>query len=161
MDPEVPPSRTQKKKADRALQRLGEELLVLSDAQLANIEMPEALGQAIRACRQMKSHGARRRQLQYIGTQIRHVDASPIRQALERIRGGEVEKAMAFKQLETWRAALQEGDTGVVEEVLDRCPDADRQHLTQLVRNARQDAGTGKAAKASRALFRYLREVYQ
>jgi ribosome-associated protein len=47
----------------------------------------------------------------------------------------------------------------MIEEILDQCPDADRQRLTQLVRNARKDAGTAKATKASRALFRYLREI--
>jgi len=161
MDAEAPQSRTQKKKADRALQRLGEELLSLSDEQVATIGMPEELGQAIRACRRMKSHGARRRQLQYIGTLMRHIDAGPIQQALERIRDGDLQKALTFKQLEEWRDVLQAGDASLLEEILEQCPDADRQRLTQLMRNARQAAGTGKAARASRMLFRYLKEVNQ
>jgi ribosomal 50S subunit-associated protein YjgA (DUF615 family) len=31
----------------------------------------------------------------------------------------------------------------------------------QLVRNARKEGGTDEATKASRMLFRYLREVYR
>jgi len=160
MDAEAPRSRTQKKKADRALQRLGEELLPLSDDQLATIDMPEELGQAIHACRQMKSHGARRRQLQYIGTLMRHIDAAPIRQALERIRGGALQNTVTFKQLEAWRDALQAGDASILAEILDRRPHADRRRLTQLARKAQHASGTGEATRASRALFRYLREVY-
>lgn len=161
MDAETPRSRTQKKKADRALQRLGEDLLSLSDDQLATIDMPEELGHAIRACRPMKAHGARRRQLQYIGTLMRRIDATPIQKTLERIRGGALQKAAAFKQLEAWRDALLAGDASILEEILDQCPEADRQRLNQLMRNARQAAGTDKATRASRALFRYLREVYR
>ena len=161
MKAETPKSRTQKKKEDRALQRLGEELLSLSAEQLKAIDMPEELARAVQAGRQMKAHGARRRQLQYIGALMRNIDPAPIRSALERIRGGEVHKALVFKKLEAWRDALKEGDLEMVEEVLAECPDADRQRLTQLMRNARRDGDAHQAVKASRQLFRYLRDVYR
>jgi ribosome-associated protein len=160
MDAETPKSRTQKKNEDRALQRLGERLLTLSAEQLAAIDLPEELNQAIHAGRRMKSHGARRRQLQYIGVLMRNVDAAAIRTALERIRGGEVAQARAFKKLEAWRDALREGDETILEEILDQCRNADRQRLIQLMRNARPEVGSDKATKASRMLFRYLREIY-
>ena len=47
MGDERPKSRTQKKKEDRALQKLGEELLAISEDQLAAIEMPEELAEAV------------------------------------------------------------------------------------------------------------------
>ena len=160
MDVETPKSRTRQKNEDRALQRLGEQLLALSAEQLAAIEIPEALHQAIGACRRMKSHGARRRQLQYIGVLMRNVDADTIRTGLERIQGGAGQQARVFKKLEAWRDALREGNETILEEILDQCPNADRQRLTQLMRNARPEVGFDKASKASRMLFRYLREVY-
>jgi len=156
-----PKSRTQKKKEDRALQRLGEELLTLSEDQLAAVEMPEELTEAVQAGRRMTSHGARRRQLQYIGALMRKIDPSPIRRALEGIRQGDVRQVLAIKKLEAWRDALQAGDLTILEEILKQCPQADRQRLTQLTRNARQEPGSPKATKASRMLFRYLREVYR
>lgn len=159
METEDPQSRTQKKKADRALQHLGEDLLTLSADQLKAIDMPDELARAVKSCRQMKAHGARRRQLQYIGALMRNIDPAPIRSALERIRGGEVHKALMFKKLEAWRDALKEGDLEMVEEVLAQCPDADRQRLAQLMRNVRRDGDAHQSAKASRQLFRYLREV--
>jgi ribosome-associated protein len=161
MEAETSKSRTQKKKEDRALQRLGEELLTLSAEQLKAIDMPEELARAVQSGRQMKAHGARRRQLQYIGALMRNIDPVPIRNALERIRGGEVHKALAFKRLEAWRDALKEGDLEMLEKVLAQCPDADRQRLTQLMRNARLEGDAHQAAKASRQLFRYLQEVYR
>jgi ribosome-associated protein len=43
--------------------------------------------------------------------------------------------------------------------LLDTCPDVDRQHLRQLVRNAIRERDQEKPPKAARALFRYLREL--
>lgn len=161
MEADKTKSRTQKKKEDRALQRLGEELLTLSMAQLQTIDMPDELARAVRSGLQMKAHGARRRQLQYIGALMRTIDPAPIRNALERIRGGEVHKALVFKKLEAWRDALKEGDLAVLDEVLEQCPEVDRQRLTQLMRNARREGGVGQTARASRLLFRYLLEIYR
>ena len=81
-------SRTQKKNEDRALQRLGEQLIALPPGQLEAIELPDELLTAIELAHKMKSHGARRRQIQYIGALMRHIDHQPIEAALERIGTG-------------------------------------------------------------------------
>jgi hypothetical protein len=98
MEEEHPKSRTQKKKEDRALQRLGEELLTISMDQLAAITMPEELAEAVRLGRQTTQHGARRRQLQYIGALMRQIDSTPIKKALDNIRQGDYQKELAFKK---------------------------------------------------------------
>jgi ribosome-associated protein len=159
MEDEYPKSRTQKKKEDRALQRLGEELLTIAMDQLLSITMPEELKEAVLLGRQTTQHGARRRQLQYIGALMRKIDSAPIQKALENIRQGDYQKELAFKKLERWRDTLKEGDVSIVEDILAECPEAERQRLMQLVRNARKEAGVGKTVKASRMLFRYLRQV--
>ena len=79
-------SRTQKKKEDRALQRLGERLVALPLVRLETLELPDDLLTAIEFAKKIKSHGARRRQMQYIGTLMRHIDPKPIETALQRIR---------------------------------------------------------------------------
>ena len=81
-------SRTQKKKEALTLQRLGEELVALPSGKLKAMELPEELLTAIEFARKIKSHGARRRQIQYIGTLMRHIDPQSIETALERIRSG-------------------------------------------------------------------------
>ncbi len=79
-------SRTRKKKEDRALQGLGEQLVALPPAQLATMELPDELRTAVEFARKIRAHGARRRQLQYIGALMRHIDPQPIKSGLERIR---------------------------------------------------------------------------
>jgi ribosome-associated protein len=81
-------SRTQRKNEDRALQRLGEQLIALPSNQLQAMELPDELMTAIELAQKIKSHGARRRQIQYIGALMRHIDQQPIEAALERIRTG-------------------------------------------------------------------------
>jgi len=85
-------SRTQKKNEDRALQRLGEQLIALSIGRLETMELPDELLTAIKLAQKIKSHGARRRQIQYIGALMRHIDPQPIEAALERIRSGNMLK---------------------------------------------------------------------
>ena len=85
-------SRTQKKNEDRALQRLGEQLLALPLSQLESMDLPDELIEAIKSARKIKSHGARRRQIQYIGTLMRHIDPQPIKTALDHIQSGNLRK---------------------------------------------------------------------
>jgi ribosome-associated protein len=76
-------SRTQKKNEAKALQRLGEQLVALPFSQLETMELPDKLLTAIESARKIKSHGARRRQIQYIGALMRHIDPQPIETALD------------------------------------------------------------------------------
>jgi len=85
-------SRTQKKNEDRALQRLGEQLVSLPVSQLETMDLPDELLTAIELVHNIKSRSARRRQIQYIGALMRHIDPQPIEAALERIRPGNTRK---------------------------------------------------------------------
>lgn len=152
-------SRTQKKKEARALQKLGERLLSLSIEQLNAIHMPDELREAVLEVREMNSHGARRRQTKYIGALIREIDPQPILEAFANIQHGDFKKAAAFKQVERWRDDLKEGNTERIDEILEKCPMAQRQHLTQLTRNAQAEFKKQAGVKASRALFRYLNKI--
>ncbi len=65
------PSKTRRKEESHELQALGEALLEFSDAQLATLGLGEALLEALAAARRMRSHEARRRQMQLIGKLMR------------------------------------------------------------------------------------------
>jgi len=95
---------------------------------------------------------------------MRKIEAEPIQKALQNIQQGDSLKALEFKKIEGWRDALKSGNTQILEEIIAACPTAQRQHLNQLVRNARKPASdkkdTAKAARASKALFQYLREIH-
>ena len=81
-------SRTQKKKEDQALQRLGEQLVALRTGQLESMDLPDELLEAIEFARKIKSHGARRRQIKHIGALLRQLGPQPIETVLSRIRSG-------------------------------------------------------------------------
>ena len=152
-------SRTQKKKEAHMLQKLGEQLLSLTVEQLNTIEMPDELRDAVLEAREMTSHGAKRRQIKYIGALVRETDPQPIIDALANIQYGDAQKAAVFKQVEKWRDDLREGNSRRIDDILKKCPSAQRQRLTQLTRNARTEYEKETGVKASRALFRYLRKV--
>lgn len=86
MTDENRPSKTQRKKQVHELRELGVELVELSDEQLAAIALPELLRDAVMEARRITRFGARRRQLQYIGKLMRHVDPEPIRATLAALR---------------------------------------------------------------------------
>ena len=152
-------SRTQLKKEAIALQKIGEKLVQLSDEQLRRMDLPAQLIDAIVDIRSMTSHGARRRQMQYIGSLMRHVDVAPIEKALLEIEQGEYQRARVFHRVESWRDRLVDGDDEAMMEILDAFPRADRQRLGQLVRSARKEKQNNKPPKSARNLFRYLREL--
>ena len=75
------PSKTKRKAESHDLQALGESLLELGDDHLASLGLDETLVEAIRAARKMRSHEARRRQLQLIGKLMRSADVELARGA--------------------------------------------------------------------------------
>ena len=76
------PSKSQRKRDAHALQTLGIQLVALSATQLARLDLPEILHEAVLAAQRMRAHGARTRQLQYIGKVMRQLEPA----ALSRIR---------------------------------------------------------------------------
>ena len=159
MQDDLEKSRTQLKKEATALQKMGEKLVLLSEDQLDRMGLPTRLLEAIQTVRTITSHGARRRQMQYIGSLMRRVDAEPIEQALLAIEQGAYGQANAFHRIEAWRDQLVDGDDDVMRDILDTFPDADRRRLGQLVRSARKEKEKNAPPKSARNLFRYLKSL--
>ena len=149
-------SRTQKKKAAQALQKLGEQLVHLSDAQFAALELQDELLEAVAMARQIKSHEARRRQLQYIGRLMREYEPRIIQEAIDKLTSGENEEKRRFKLVERWRDELVRGDDGRFDWLLAKFPEIDPNELRSLVNNAREASSSKNPKKAGRKLFRYL-----
>ena len=84
---ETKPSKSARKRAYLALQKLGEELITLRETDLETVPLDEDLLEAVHEARRIKKRGALRRQKQYIGKLMGRLDdPEPIRQALERLR---------------------------------------------------------------------------
>lgn len=151
-------SRTQKKQQALRLQRIGERLVALSPEQTAAIPMPEGLAAAVVEAREMHKHGARRRQLQYVGALMRELDPEPIEAALASLSRGNREEVRHFKQVESWRDALLAGEgEAVMVDIRGACPAVEVGRIENLVAEARAAKATPAKRKAARRLFRYLK----
>ena len=82
------PSKSQRKRDAHALQALGAQLVALSPGYLARLQLPDALREAVLAAQGMRSHGARLRQMQYIGKLMRQLDAAALRTVHEALDPG-------------------------------------------------------------------------
>ncbi len=149
------PSKTQRKREMTALQDLGVALVGLNADQLARVDLPEKLREAIAAARRITDHEGRRRQLQYVGRLMRGVEAEPIEQALAAVTGDSRAAVELMHRCERWRDRLLEDDAALTE-LLSTYPDIDAQPLRATIRAARRELATGSAPRHARDLYRWL-----
>lgn len=154
------PSKTRRKQAVHALQALGEELVELKEEQLAAIEMPERLRDAVTAARGISKHEARRRQLQYIGKIMRNVDPAPIRAALDVWRSQASRYTAAHRLAEAWRERLLNDDASL-SAFLQEYPRADARHLLALMGAASRERESNRPPRGYRELFQALRALIE
>lgn len=156
--PQPPVSKTQRKAAMTALQQLGVRLTQLPADRLAQLDLPEPLREAVVAARGITSHGALRRQHQYLGSLMRTFDTAPIAAQLQRWDSGHSAENARFHELERLRDALLTDERSLPAFLLDH-PKADSQQLRTLIRNHQRELAAHKPPKSSRALFKLLREI--
>ncbi len=149
------PSKTQRKKDMHALQEIGEQLVELDQKKLIQFNLPEILVDAINLARPMNKHGARRRQMQYIGRLMRNIDVLPIQEKLDSWQQVSVHQTARLHQLERWRERLL-ADEHALTEFAQQYPAADLQHLRLLIRNAQKEKVADKPPKSFRLLFQAL-----
>ena len=154
------PSKTRRKQESHDLQALGEALLELTDDHLASLGLGEPLVDAILAARRIKSHEARRRQMQLIGKLMRSADVELARAAILERQLGSARDSLALHQAERWRAELIADDEATTRFAVAHAG-ADLQRLRALVRGARNDAASApeqRSGRAYRELFKFIRE---
>ncbi|KAB2824157.1 ribosome-associated protein [Aliivibrio finisterrensis] len=152
-------SRTEMKNDMEDLQKLGEELVGLKPSVLAKFPLSEDLQVAIADAQRFKNE-AKRRQLQYIGKLMRLEDPEPIQLALDKIRNKHSQTTIALQKLEILRDRMIETPDVVIEEVMVRYPEADRQRFRQLARQAQKEKASKKPPKAYREIFQVLKDLY-
>jgi len=157
-DEELPPSKTKIKKQMHELRDLGKELTELGKDQLAQLDIPDTLREALREMKNINTFGAQRRQIQYIGKLMRDVDPVPILAKLDTWKGKSQHHVAYMHQLERWRERLLESEDALTD-LLSAHPQADAQRLRTLIRNAQREIKAQKPAKNYREIFQVLREV--
>ena len=151
-------SKSEIKRDAEALKKLGEKLVDLTKAKLDKIPLEDALLEAVNLAQRLQKE-ARRRQLQYIGKLLRGMDVEPIQAALEKLENKHQQQQAMLHKLELLRDALvAKGDDALTDFLMDY-PQADRQHLRNLIRTASKEKEQNKPAKAYREIFQYLKEI--
>jgi ribosome-associated protein len=155
-----PLSKTKQKKEALDRQHLGAHLVELPPTKLDKLPMSDPLRQAIDLAKTIKSHGAKKRQAQYIGKLMRHEENyEALLEAYEELQNEGKANTAHFHALEVWRDRLiQEGKPALTAFVAEYTPE-NIQKLRHHIDKAIQEFKTTKPVGAMKALFRYLREL--
>jgi len=156
----VRPNKTQLKKDMAVLFALSEEISELSASQLKTLELPENIHKAVAEVSGMPHKGARKRLLKFITGQLHKIEVEPILEKLARMKNKSAHAVREHHIVERWRDKLiAGGGNDALTELLKEQPQADRQQLRQLLRNAQKEAEAAKPPKSSRLLYRYLKNL--
>ena len=158
-------SRSQKKRESSADQKLGEELAALAPSQVRAFELAPDLETAIIEWKGLKTHEARRRQMQFIGRLMREEDSARIAERLDELLLPSRRETESLHRTEIVRdvlvAAAEQDDDAPLENELEKLalclPRAEIPRVRHLARSAAAERAKGKAPRAYRELFRLLR----
>lgn len=155
-----PKSKSQVKREMTELQKLGERLVSLKKDQLNRLDLPAELNLAIKEAQRLTSHGAKRRQLQFIGRLMRDIeDTTFIKDFFRKLEMKDQRTSAFHHMLESWRERLISDDAEAITEFIQNYPNSDRQHLRQLIQNAKKEKQFAKPIGSLKLLFRYLKEL--
>ena len=155
-------SRSENRRQALEVLALGEQLVGLTPAQLAKLPIPEDLLPHIEYSKRITSHGARKRQLAFLAKHMRREDdktLQAIRDALDVTSEVNRAEVARMHRVEQWRERLLSQGDAALSELVAQFPDADRQQLRTLVRNALAEKAKNKPPRAFRELFQVLRDL--
>lgn len=153
-------SKTRRKKQMAELQDVGAALVSLSPEQLKRLGLPEDLLEAVLECRTITKHEARRRQMQYIGKLMRHVDAAPIVEQLRAFSEPSRKQTAVFHVAEQWRLEML-ADDAAIDRFAREYPEADAKRLRAIAAAAREEKSSARAPKHFRELFHAINTILQ
>ena len=153
-----PPSKSARKRAHKALQDLGDELMKLSASHLERIPLREDVRDVVKAGRDLRK-GARSRHVRHLGNQLADLDDEPIRAALASLRGPTALDTARLHRAERWRERLLEPGDEAMHELVAQFPLVDRQQLRALVRAARDERDKQAPPRRFRELLRFVRAL--
>lgn len=157
------PSRGEKRRDALAVRDLAGRLMEQNDARLAQLPLSDDLRALVIESKRITAQIARKRQMQYLAKVMRKEDdkvLEALRAALEHDKSDSRKESAALHHVEHWRDRLVDDGDEALAELLAEHPHADRQHLRQLARNAKDEKLRNKPPHAQRELFRELRELF-
>lgn len=147
-----------------ALQDLGEELLAMQPAKVRKLPIPPELLDALELAWTITSREGLRRQRQYIGKLMRHIDAGPIHAALDHDGSRHRAEVGVMHAAEHWRDRML-ADPKVLDEFLRLHPPAEdagdgiAADWSRHIEEARVEIGRSEPGRRYRELYRRLRDT--
>lgn len=151
-------SRTAAKKEVQAITAMGVTLTELSPTELDQIPLSDTVVKTINDAKAIKSFGAKKRQIQYLGKLLRNEDYEAIEAALQRLQDKHKQNVHLAHQCEQWRDRLLSEGKPALSEFVAAFPNQDIQQLRQLIRQAQKEQKDNKPPASARKLFRWVRE---
>jgi len=158
-EPAEEKSKSQIKREKLAIFTMAETLCGLPNKQLSTIKLSDNIATIVARIRSMPMRDARRRELRFLAKQFGDEEKELISAALKRFADGSRDQAREFHRLEALRDLLIANPSDGIAAALTEWPDADRQLLNQLARNARKEQALEKPPANARKLFKYLRDL--
>jgi ribosome-associated protein len=152
-------SKSQRRREALETKSVAAQLIALKPSQLARVPLDDSIRSAIEEARLIKTHIARKRQLQFVAKLLRRADAAPVLESLESFHNEARQLNARQHRTETWRDRLLESGDNSLSQLMAQRPDADAQVIRQLIRNAQREAALNKPPAAARSLFRLLRDL--
>jgi ribosome-associated protein len=152
-------SKSQRKRDAQELVNLAKTMIAMPENRFKKLPLDEDLRTEVNFARNIKSNGARKRQLMTVGRMLRLRDNEDLLDAVNNVDQKNRQANARFHHIETWRDRLIEGSDQVLSEFLEQAPGANVQTLRQLIRNAKKEASLEKPPASSRKLFKLLREL--
>ncbi|MDG9882045.1 ribosome-associated protein [Pseudomonas putida CSV86] len=152
-------SKSQIKRELQALVDMGERLTTLKPDTLAKLPLTDELRKALEEHKKHTANEAKRRHRSFIGKLMRDQDLDAINALLDQLDASSRQYNERFHNLERWRDRLIGGTDDVLEKFVQEYPEADRQQLRSLIRQAQHEAKTNKPPTAARKIFKYIRDL--
>lgn len=152
-------SKTQVKREQQALVELGARLTTLKPDVLDKLPLTDNLRRALAEAPKHTANIAKKRHILFIGRLMRDQDQEAILALLDQLDSSTRQYNERFHSLERWRDRLIGGDDSVLEKFVSEYPDADRQQLRSLIRQAQHEVAHNKPPASSRKIFKYIRDL--
>lgn len=150
------PSKTRRKNEMTALQKLGEKLATYTNSKLNKLPISAPLRVAINEFKRLpNSHGARRRQLQFIGRLMRDADHEALSLAISKLESPAPPDVGRTKTLDSLCSAIIDEGDARIQLLIEEHATLERQTLRQLYRDFRK-ADTAQQAQIRSRLLEYL-----
>ena len=157
-------SKTELKKDAKDIKSIGLDMMKLSPAQRAKLDLDDELSYAFEVADKIRNtREGYRRQLQFIGRLLRARDTDAILLAMDRLSNTNKQDEKALMALEKIRQQLLTDGDAKVNELVAEHPDFERQKLRQLVKKTlkQQQQHPEQTSPAFKELYQYIKEVIQ